>query len=376
MAHFKRYSYAIGFFIITLCLYQSSYGQSMAPDIEFNPKRYVSYKVSGSLAMDGHLDEAAWERAPWTDEFMDIKGDKVSQPRFKTKVKMLWDDSYFYIAAKLQEPHIWATLNERDAVIFHDNNFEVFIDPDGDTHVYYELEVNALGTYWDLMLTRPYRDGGKAIDSWDMRNIGIGIDIQGTLNDPSDTDSGWTLELAIPWKDLEEASSDGKKPSVGDQWRVNFSRVEWRLETKGGAYQKKQDESGKPLSEDNWVWSPQGIINMHYPEMWGFVQFADEVSEEDTPNFEQNPEEGIKWYLRRLYYREYDYFEESGTFTSKLNTLQGKKIFEELKLSELFPELALPQINATPQTFEISIENKQSGKVWFIRENGRVWSTE
>jgi len=77
---------------------------------------------------------------------------------------MLWDDTYFYVAAQLEEPDVWATLTQRDTVIFYDNDFEVFIDPDGDTHNYYELEVNAFGTLWDLMLLTPYRDGGPAID--------------------------------------------------------------------------------------------------------------------------------------------------------------------------------------------------------------------
>jgi len=27
------------------------------------------------------------------------------------------------------------------------------------------------------------------------------------------------------------------------------------------------------LKEDNWVWSPQHVINMHVPEQWGLVRF-------------------------------------------------------------------------------------------------------
>ena len=51
------------------------------------------------------------------------------------------------------------TLTEHDSVIFQDNDFEVFIDPDGDNHNYYEIEINALNTEWDLRLPKPYRDG-------------------------------------------------------------------------------------------------------------------------------------------------------------------------------------------------------------------------
>ncbi|HQI44441.1 MAG TPA: hypothetical protein PK949_10040, partial [Dysgonamonadaceae bacterium] len=63
-------------------------------------------------------------------------------------------------------------------------------------------------------------------------------------------------------------------PSAGDQWRVNFSRVEWHTNIENGKYVKKKDPvSGKPLPEENWVWSPQGVVDMHRPEMWGFVHF-------------------------------------------------------------------------------------------------------
>ena len=84
--------------------------------------------------------------------FVDIEGDARPRPRFATRMKMLWDDEFFYIAADMQEPDIWGTLTTRDSVIFQDNDFEVFIDPDGDTHEYYELEINALKTAWDLLL--------------------------------------------------------------------------------------------------------------------------------------------------------------------------------------------------------------------------------
>ena len=81
----------------------------------------------------------------------------------------------------MEEPDIWGTLAERDSVIFHDNDFEIFIDPDGDTHEYYELEVNALGTPWDLMLIRPYRYGGPAINGWDIAGLRVGVDVRGGL---------------------------------------------------------------------------------------------------------------------------------------------------------------------------------------------------
>jgi hypothetical protein len=141
------------------------------PDFEklpFAPKHTIVYRTPSRLTVDGKLDEPAWQAAAWSDAFVDIEGDVRPRPRFTTRMKMLWDDEFLYIAADMLEPDIWGTLTTRDAVIFQDNDFEVFIDPDGDTHEYYELEVNALKTAWDLLLPEPYRDGGSAIDGWDI----------------------------------------------------------------------------------------------------------------------------------------------------------------------------------------------------------------
>ncbi len=114
------------------------------------PRGYVAYRTASSISIDGKLDDSPWKAAQWSEAFVDIEGSTKPQPRHLTRVKMLWDQTYFYIGAELTEPHLWATLKEHDSVIFRDNDFEVFIDPNGDNHEYYELEINALGTTWDL----------------------------------------------------------------------------------------------------------------------------------------------------------------------------------------------------------------------------------
>ncbi|MBT6147791.1 MAG: carbohydrate-binding family 9-like protein, partial [Gemmatimonadetes bacterium] len=134
--------------------------------LSIEPKHYVAQRALGPIEMDGRLDEPSWQGAAWTEIFVDIEGDRQPAPRFRTRAKMLWDDQYYYVAAMIDEPHIWATLDYRDAIIFYDNDFEVFIDPDGDTHNYFEYEVNALATEWDLLLVKPYRDGGPPYHGW------------------------------------------------------------------------------------------------------------------------------------------------------------------------------------------------------------------
>ena len=127
------------------------------------PRGYVCRPAEGEIKIDGKLDEADWKRAAKTDDFADIEGDRKPKPRFRTYAKMLWDEQYFYIAAVMEEPHVWGTLTKHDSVIFRDNDFEVFIDPDGDNHAYYEFEMNALNTGWDLFLLNRIRIAARPI---------------------------------------------------------------------------------------------------------------------------------------------------------------------------------------------------------------------
>ena len=223
------------------------------------PNTYSVTRAVHPITVDGKLDDPAWKNAAWTTDFVDIQGAAMPNPRFRTRVKMLWDDKYLYIAAELEEPNVAAKLTERDSVIFHDNDFEVFIKPLPQTDSYYEFEMNALNTGWDLFLNKPYRAGGKADNSWDIDGLKTAVAVQGTLNDPGDQDKGWTLEIAYPWASFRLRQPEVQQPQAGTEWRINFSRVEWK--------------AGQP-KEDNWVWSPQGVINMHVPDRWGFLKFV------------------------------------------------------------------------------------------------------
>ena len=221
------------------------------------PLAYRCNYTAHPIMIDGRLDDAAWREAPWTSDFVDIEGSVKPRPRFRTRAKMLWDDRYLYIAAELEEPNVHATLTKHDSVIFHDDDFEVFVKPLPESASYYEFEMNALNTGWDLFLNKPYKLGGKADDRWDIAGLKTAVAIQGTLNQPGDMDRGWTLEIAYPLSAFSTRQSV-PLPVDGTTWRINFSRVEWK--------------AGQ-VKEDNWVWFPQGLIDMHVPEYWGVLQF-------------------------------------------------------------------------------------------------------
>ncbi|MGM0506110.1 MAG: carbohydrate-binding family 9-like protein [Bacteroidota bacterium] len=337
------------------------------PALPFDPHTYVVYRTDQPLNIDGRIDEEIWEEAEWTEKFVDIEGELKPLPRFDTRVKMLWDEEYFYFAAELEEPHVWATMTERNSPVMHENNFEIFIDPNGSTHNYWELQINALETVWDHFLLSPrMRHRSRNLKNWNMLDYRAGVQIDGKLNDPRGEDTGWTVEVAMPWEALLEMA-DGM-PGSGDQWRVNFSRVQWKRDVVDGEYRKQVDpETGETYREDNWVWSPQGLVNMHYPEMWGFVQFSEAVAGQAEEPFVWNREEEIKWALRQVFYRQRDYFEKHGRYTEDGAELGVNEItVEGLDFD--------PEIRTTRTMFEAVSESFDGNRTWHIRHDGRIWS--
>lgn len=239
-----------------------------------DPGHYICYQTYEPITVDGQLREGIWKDIPWSEPFQDIEGKMRGKPPLQTRMKMTWDSSCLYIAAALEEPNLFGTLTNRDDIIYRDPDFEVFIDPDKDSYNYYELEINILGTEMDLHMKKPYLHGGKANLDWDFTGLQSAVYLMGSPNNPSDRDTGWIVEMAIPWASLHHKDHTDQKPVHGTSWRINFSRVEWHLDATGDGYVKRMDpDTGKPFPEENWVWSPTGLINMHIPERWGQVTF-------------------------------------------------------------------------------------------------------
>ena len=261
----------------------------------FQPRKYACWYLDHDIIINGDLEKPEWQEVPFSEDFVDIEGTQKPKPRYRTRVKMRWSDRYWYFAAELEEPNIWAKLTEKNSIIFHDNDFEIFIDPDSDNINYYEFEVNALNTIWELNLPFPYKDNGRPISPYNLSGLRSAVSIQGRINEPQTTDQSWCVEVAIPWTGLNSFhQGEFTRPCFGDYWRVNFSRVEWDTESRNGQITKIPNRA-----EHNWVWSPQGIVDMHRPEKWGFAYFV----ERGTTVPEEYPKiEILKQHALELYY--------------------------------------------------------------------------
>jgi len=321
------------------------------------PHGYLCRYTTNAITVDGNPDETAWNLAPWTSDFGDIAGPSKSAPRFRTRAKMLWDENFLYVCAELEEPHVWATLTNHDSVIFRDPDFEVFIDPKGSTHNYYEFEMNALNTGWDLRLDKPYLDQGKPHNEWDIPGLKTAVRVHGTINDPSDTDQAWTVEIAFPWRVLETYARHPGAPNEGEQWRINFSRVEWQISITNGVYQKKPG-----IREDNWVWSPTGVVDMHRPEMWGLLQFTHNSSN-PAAAIAAIPGKPARDLALDIYHAQRDFWNSHGRWSQNLVEL-GWPMKE-------FTSPQDPQLHLTPDGWTVSAayQDASGNHIWRVRQD-------
>ena len=191
-----------------------------------------------------------------------------------------------------------ARLTERDALIYEDNDVELFV---AGQDAYYEFEINALGTIYEVFfvwdetyerggyhLLPEFRRGvegvrpfngvgfsshprGSRTGYWNLDFDGLrsAVQVDGTLNDNRDRDRGWTVELALPWRGFTAlAAADGRAlpPREGDTWRMDFSRF-------------NQYKAAPPaVDSGGWTWSPHGAWDSHIPELFAKVQFGGERS--------------------------------------------------------------------------------------------------
>lgn len=257
--------------------------------------RYTAFRAAGPIAIDGRLDEPSWRLASRSPRFVDLI---TGAPTIHdTRAAVLWDDDYLYVGFWVEEPFVEARLTERDAPIYTENDVEVFV---AGRDAYYELELNALGTPYEALFVwedRYEREGfarrpGLARDAegarpwngvgfdrhprgprigffrWDLPGMKAVGSIDGTLNDKTDRDRGWTAEIALPWSSLRAvAGSDGRAvpPRDGDVWRMDFSRF--------NTYR----EAAPAKDSGGWAWSAHGVWDSHVPEVWPFVRFSAEV---------------------------------------------------------------------------------------------------
>lgn len=253
---------------------------------------YTCYRSPGPIRVDGKLDEVSWANAPWFDAFVDLVTGEP--PWFKTRVALLWDERYLYVGFDVQETDVRATHTERDSPVYEENDLEVFIAA---KDAYYEFEINAHNTVYEAFWIWKDALGPESVFQaaaefepevqramtlagvgghlhprgerwgfldWDLPGLLHAVHVDGTLNQSDDVDSGWTAELAFPWRGLQWLA-DGRSlpPRAGDTWRIECSR-----------FQQRGLDGAELARSAGWTWNRHGHYDSHIPELFPYVHFS------------------------------------------------------------------------------------------------------
>uniref|UniRef100_A0AAV1TUW9 Carbohydrate-binding domain-containing protein n=1 Tax=Peronospora matthiolae TaxID=2874970 RepID=A0AAV1TUW9_9STRA len=363
-----------------------TYMDTLRPPVYICLRRKIDCSDAGyrPMKLDGDVDKDEWRHVPWSEAFVDIEGRErkpVEHPL--TRFKMMYDDEMLYIAAELLEPKVWGTITEKNSTLYHENDFEVFFNPDGSRHHYYEVEVNCLNTVWELLLHRPYKDGHSIENPFNLKSLRSAVHVDGVANSPETDCSRWCVEMSWSLAELEQFDKlrfHGevlpKAPSIatvgdlrpaattnctvaGNVWRVNFSRVQYELETavdpdtQQVQYQKVRDKR-----EDNIVWAPTGVIDIHRPERWGYVLFS---SEEELADGELELAGAMATYLEEqiaiervldaIYYKQRAFHAIYGGFASTMERLYTKPALRTSLDSSALPD---DNVNEWTDAFPLS----------------------
>ncbi len=162
-------------------------------------------KATGSINLDGVLDDASWEKTPRIQVV--YRKEYGSKSDISTVARILYDKENIYIGVECPEPlmkDIKDAVTKRDGPVWEENEVEIFIDTANEQKSFYQLLVNTLGCVADFR-----NDNGKTCD-WDAKAKVV-------VNKAADN---WSVEIAIPYSAL-----DCGPPLPGDTWGLNICRV-------------------------------------------------------------------------------------------------------------------------------------------------------
>ncbi|MDH7601673.1 MAG: carbohydrate-binding family 9-like protein [Armatimonadota bacterium] len=214
---------------------------------------YVCPFVEKGPVIDGSLADEAWKTAPRVELVDAVTGGKCTKP---TTARMCWDENRLYIAFESVDPDVWGTMTQRDDLIYREEVVEAFIDPECCLHHYFEFNVSPRNVVFDAYIVNPdgLNPGEGTNFGWNCEGVETGVTVDGTLDNRSDVDKGWTAEIAIPFKSLGRTT-----PKAGERWRVNLFRI---------------DLSPPPKEFQAWSAPLFDPPRFHVPKRFGTVFFS------------------------------------------------------------------------------------------------------
>jgi hypothetical protein len=257
----KRYLYPIGiilFFGLNTACQRSANSEEQtvstvdhSGDKEPNTPVVESFQTTQPIIIDGDLSEPAWQLAKVISLKNNVTGDPISDKSYFSYAKTCYDSNNLYIAFVNGDKNIFTGYTQKDQFLWQDEVVEVFIDGDPDISTYIELEVSPANVVFDSYITDTLDIDLVETPKFEIEGFQTAVKVNGTVNDSTDIDQDWTVEILIPLQVITEKRTDGKRDL--DQYRINFYRI-------------NRDSQGPGF----YAWSPT-YQRFHAPSKFGTI---------------------------------------------------------------------------------------------------------
>src|SRR5262245_21118969 len=218
------------------------------------PKSVQVPRLEGKVQIDGRFTEGVWSRAARLTPF--VQHDTQAASRVRTEVRIWYDAEALYLGWICEDPDIQSTFKARDSKFWEEEVVEFFLAP-GPLERYFELQWNPLSGAFDAIIQNKLGAEGRSekfTGDWSYTAEGMtwAVEVHGSVQDSSDRDQRWTVEVRIPFSDLKQSS-----PRPGEIWRGNF-------------YRFNRDAGLEP---ELLSWSPTIWPGFHQPKRFGYLEF-------------------------------------------------------------------------------------------------------
>ncbi len=174
-------------------------------------KSFEVVSIKEDITIDGNLDESIWDTAMTADSFFQYNPVDTIQTPNQTELFFLMDKHYLYIGGRCSTPGDYFTISslKRDYRAGGNDNLTILLDLVGDGNNAYFFGLNPYGVRREGIITGGGTANSGFSTTWD----------QAWYGDASFDESGWTMEMKIPFSILQYNTNK-------DQWRMNAYRFD------------------------------------------------------------------------------------------------------------------------------------------------------
>jgi len=168
--------------------------------------------VPGAITLDGDTDVPGWLLPPGPARTGDFLSDTGKPARPYSDTRLVWGDGHLYLALYAADQDIESHTDQPDGPVWLDDAFRVVFSRPG---VEYAFDVSPKAVITDSIR----RAGGEWDYTWNS-GAHASAEMDGTINDPTNKDEEWVIELAIPFESL------GMEGVPGESIGMSLSRCD------------------------------------------------------------------------------------------------------------------------------------------------------